>query len=231
MSKFCLCMTRSCFWHDGVSWWQLNFDHMYIAGCTKGNLPKSFLLEEPFFFWFENNNIWQMWNILGENFCTNNILMLHNHVQYYKLSLLAFLCISNWNKWLHCSSYPFSFIIADGCYLINDWNCQNTYNATLLPNIFGLTDVDVIRAQLYGLLNQILNPYSVPAVCREPVRELSCGMMYPKCENGSTQQICRNSCQGMYRNCWGIGCSCWWRSCKDLRRCLQEPLHMAGALY
>lgn len=115
---------------------------------------------------------------------------------------------ANWLKiltmkvWYDLSFYlilSFLFVLKtdDGCYLISDYMCRLSYNTTLLPNVFGHTDFNTIQSQLMLLNRLIYQSYYVPSACVTPMIQLSCEMMYPKCENGTTEQICRNSCMGL----------------------------------
>lgn len=67
----------------------------------------------------------------------------------------------------------------------------------MLPNVFGHTDLNTIQYQLMVLNSLMYQSYYVPSACVTPIMKLSCEMMYPKCENGTTEQICRNSCMGL----------------------------------
>lgn len=94
-------------------------------------------------------------------------------------------------------SFLFVLKTDDGCYLISDYMCQLSYNTTMLPNVFGHTDFNTIQYQLMLLNRLIYQSYYVPSACVTPILQLSCEMMYPKCDNGTTEQICRNSCMGL----------------------------------
>lgn len=67
----------------------------------------------------------------------------------------------------------------------------------MLPNVFGHTDFNTIQYQLMLLNRLIYQSYYVPSACVTPILQLSCEMMYPKCDNGTTEQICRNSCMAV----------------------------------
>ena len=65
------------------------------------------------------------------------------------------------------------------------------YNTTKFPNVFGHQTYDEAILVYYSLI------YFFPTTaCESLYTDLVCGALFPKCNNGTAKQICRQSCLG-----------------------------------
>lgn len=185
-------MTNKCF-NTCNDWFYANFVWDY-------SMTIIMILLEVFYGSGQLNNINIIWYYyICQSFCLHKFLKLRTTsptvFTFFELSI-------SYNIYYESLIlFVLSFLSAlktdDGCYLISDYTCQLSYNTTMLPNVFGHTDLNTIQYQLMGLNQLMYQSYYVPSACVTPIMQLSCEMMYPKCENGTTEQICRNSCMGL----------------------------------
>ncbi|CAC5395313.1 CORIN [Mytilus coruscus] len=78
----------------------------------------------------------------------------------------------------------------DGCLNHNTYICSSEFgmNFTSYPNVFGQKDH-------YEALNQWYTWATSPSdSCRSLYSHTMCALLFPTCQNGTTQQICRQSC-------------------------------------